>query len=361
MSDWLSGREQDIGFRRIQRTRADEIFDPDTDVEAPETREFRPPIKTAGWALLGLLAVLAPSVLGPLGLSSATRTLALATALMGLQVLLGYAGLLSLGHGALIGIGAWLTGVAVTEMGVAVELAIPLAAIVGAGVGILIGLPALRVQGVGLALLTLAVAVSFPVLHRKFVGPLGKVYDDLVPPSWTGLQPGDDELWSYGLAVIATTVMYLALRQLLGGRFGRSLRAVRDDPIAAAAFGVPVARVQLGAFALSAAAAGVAGAVLVARTPFVSGADYPFQFSIQLFAVALLVGADRPLGALAGALVMTQLPRTLSALGWVGLEDLIYAVVLLVIIRGFRGRGVGPWFRDQLVASRLGQPRRPPI
>ncbi|MCP3853709.1 MAG: branched-chain amino acid ABC transporter permease [Actinomycetia bacterium] len=360
MSDWSSGREEDVDFRRIQRTRGDEIFEPGLDVEPPDTREFRPPIRLAGWALVALCAVLTPSVFGPLGLSAATRTLALATALLGLQVLLGHAGLLSLGHGALIGIGAWLTGVVVTEMGVAVELAIPLAALVGAGVGVLIGLPALRVQGIGLALLTLALAVSFPVLHRKFVGPLGKVYDKLVPPVWTGLQPGDDELWSYVLAVIATTVVYLALRELLGGRFGRSLRAVRDDPVAAAAFGVPVARIQLGAFALSSAAAGVAGAILVARTPFVSGADYPFQFSIQLFAVALLVGADRLLGALGGAIVMTQLPRALSGLGWVGLEDLIYAVVLLVIIRGFRGRGVGPWLRDQLVTTRLGQPRKRP-
>ena len=103
------------------------------------------------------------------------------------------------------------------------------------------------------------------------------------------------------------------------------------------------------------------GALLVARTPFVSGADYPFQFSIQLFAIVLLVGADRPLGALAGAIVMTRLPEGLSALGWVGLEDLIYAIVLLVIIRVFRGRGMGAWFHDQLVTSRLGQPRRPPV
>ena len=136
---------------------------------------------------------------------------------------------------------------------------------------------------------------------------------------------------------------------------------MRDDPIAATSFGIPVDRVRLGAFALSAAVAGIGGAVLVIRTPYVYGPDFPFQLSIQLFAVVLLVGADRLPGALFGALLLTRLPPTLRAVGLVGLEDLLYAVMLLVVIVAFRGRGVGPWLHRRLVAGRLGRPIRVPM
>jgi branched-chain amino acid transport system permease protein len=323
-------------------------------------RRFRTSAQVAGWSALAGAVVVAPVVLDELTLNGLTRTLALAVTLMGLQVLLGYGGLLSLGQGAMLGVGAWMAGVFATDLGVRPDVAIPLVALAMAAVGVAVGLPALRLEGIGLALLTLALAVSFPLLHQKYVGPLGKVYDRLTPPRWTGLEPNETERWSYVVAALAATVTYLIIRLVLAGPFGRSLRAVRDDPVAAAAFGVPVARVRVAAFAVSAAAAGVGGAILVARTPFVHGQDYPFQLSIQLFAMVLLVGSDRLLGALAGAAVITQLPGLLSDLGWIGLEDLIHAVVLLVVILGFRGRGVGPWLNDRLVGGSLGRTRTGP-
>ena len=319
-------------------------------------RELRPAARLGGWLLMAAAAFAAPAVLDPIRLNSLTRALALAAALLGLQVLLGYGGLLSIGHGAMLGIGAWVTGVLMTDFGLRAELAIPAAGLALAAFGVLVGLPGLRLSGIGLALLTLAVAVSFPILHEKFVGPLGKVYDELVPPSWTGIGTDDGHVWSYALAALSIAALYLGLRLLLSGRFGRSLRAVRDEPIAAASFGIPVDRVRLAAFAVSAAAAGVGGALLVVRTPYVYGPDFPFQLSIQLFAVVLLVGADRLPGALAGALILTQLPRALGSFGLAGLADLAYALVLLVVILAFRGRGVGPWLHRRVLMGRLGRP-----
>lgn len=324
-------------------------------------RELRPSARAAGWLAFVALAALTPAVVGPIWLSSLTRALALAVTLLGLQVLLGYGGLLSLGQGAMMGLGAWVAGILISDNGLAVEAAIPVTAVVLALIGAVIGLPALRLSRIGLVLLTLAVAVSFPLLFQKFVGPLGKAYEAVTPPAWTGLAATDDDLWAYILAVVVTTVAWVGLRLALSGRFGRSLRAVRDGPQAAAAFGVPVARVRLAAFALSAALGGAGGALLLVQTPFVYGPDFPFQLSIQLFAIVLLVGPDRLAGAVAGGLLMVVLPRFLSAVGLIGLEDLVYALVLLGVIVAFRGRGIGQWLHDRLVVGSLGRDRRPPV
>ncbi len=330
-------------------------------VERPphHRRELRPAVRLAGWVLLALAAMAAPFVVDPIQLSSLTRSLILAVTLLGLQVLLGYGGLLSLGQGAMLGVGAWVAGMLVTDAGLGGLAAIPVTAVALAAIGAVIGLPALRLSRIGLVLLTLAVAVSFPLLFQKFVGPLGKAYQPAPPPAWTGLAASQDHVWAFALAVAVTAVTYLGLRQLLDGRFGRSLQAVRDEPQAAAAFGVPVARVRLAAFALSAALAGAAGAVLLIQAPYVYGPDFPFQLSIQLFAVVLLIGADRLAAAVAGGLFLVLLPRFLSVVGLVGYEDLVYALVLLWVIVAFRGRGIGPVVDRWLVTGPLGRDRPP--
>ncbi len=323
-------------------------------------RELRPTARLLGWVGLAGAAVLAPSLVDAIWLSNLTRALALTVSLLGLQVLLGYGGLLSLGQGAMVGLGAWVAGVLIGGNALTPELAVPATAAVLALVGTAVGLPALRLSRIGLVLLTLAVAVSFPLLFQKFVGPLGKAYELGPPPAWTGLTAADDDRWAYWVALAVTALAYLGLRLALSGRFGRSLRAVRDEPQAAAAFGIPVARVRLAAFALSAGLGGAAGALLLVQTPFVYGPDYPFQLSIQLFAVVLLVGTDRLAGALAGGLLLVVLPRFLSAVGLIGLEDLVYALVLLAVIVAFRGRGIGPWLHGHLVTGELGRDRRAP-
>ncbi len=324
-------------------------------------RELRTVARLAAWLTVAAAAVAIPAVVDAIWLSTLTRALALTITLLGLQVLLGYGGLLSLGQGAMMGLGAWVAGILISDNGLSAELAIPVTALVLAVVGVAIGLPALRLSRIGLVLLTLAVSVSFPLLFQKFVGPLGKAYDIADPPAWTGLAPTDDDLWAYAVAVVVVTVAYGVVRLTLSGRFGRSLLAVRDGPQAAAAFGIPVARVRLTAFAMAAALGGAGGAIFLVQTPFVYGPDYPFQLSVQLFAVALLVGTDRLAGALAGGLLLVLLPRFLSAIGLIGLEDLVYALVLLAVIVAFRGRGVGGWLDAAVVRGDLGRDRSPPI
>ncbi len=370
MSDWLHrGAEEDPGPSARLPGRSDWLApDPVTDrrraIRAARPpayqRELRTLARVAGWLVVAAIAVAVPSVVDAIWLSILTRALALTVTLLGLQVLLGYGGLLSLGQGAMMGLGAWTAAVLIGDNGLSVELGIPITTVLLALVGAAIGLPALRLSRIGLVLLTLAVSVSFPLLFQKFVGPLGKAYDIADPPDWTGLAPTDDDVWAYGLAVVVAVVAYGSVRLTLSGRFGRSLRAVRDEPQAAAAFGIPVARVRLMAFAMAAGLGGAGGALLLVRTPFVYGPDYPFQLSIQLFAVALLVGTDRLAGALAGGLLLVILPRFLSAIGLIGLEDLVYALVLLAVIVAFRGRGVGGWLDAAIIRGDLGRDRRIP-
>lgn len=368
-SDDQAGTEAEVGRQTLLPGRGDWlapdlVVDRRREVEAARPpahlRQLRPSARLGAWAILAAVALLIPSLVDPIWLGNLTRALALTVALLGLQVLLGYGGLLSLGQGAMIGLGAWVAGVLIGDNGISPELGIPATAAILALVGVAIGLPALRLSQIGLVLLTLAVAVSFPLLFQKFVGPLGKPYDAPPPPAWTGLAPTDDDRWAYWVAVVVGVVAYGGLRLVLAGRFGRSLRAVRDDPQAAAAFGIPVARVRLVAFALAGGLGGAAGALLLVQTPFVYGPDFPFQLSIQLFAVVLLVGTDRLAGALAGGLLLVILPRFLSAIGLIGLEDLVYALVLLAVIVAFRGRGVGGWLHTRLIVGSAGRDRRAP-
>jgi len=371
VSDWLrQGTDQDPEPPARLPGRSDWLApDPVAD-RRRAIREARPPAhqrelrtlaRVGAWLAVAAVALAMPSIVDAIWLSTLTRALALTITLLGLQVLLGYGGLLSLGQGAMMGLGAWTAGILIGDNGASAELAIPVTAVVLALVGVAIGLPALRLSRIGLVLLTLAVSVSFPLLFQKFVGPLGKAYDIADPPGWTGLAPADDDLWAYALAVVVTVVAYGAVRLTLSGRFGRNLRAVRDDPQAAAAFGIPVARVRLTAFAMAAGLGGAGGALLLVNTPFVYGPDYPFQLSIQLFAVALLIGTDRLAGALAGGLLLVILPRFLSAIGLIGLEDLVYALILLAVIVAFRGRGVGGWLDATIIRGDLGRDRRTPM
>ena len=301
-------------------------------------------LRAAPLVAIAVFAVVAPAVFGPADLHRVTRGLAIGVTLLALSYLLGQVGLLSLAHGALMGIGAVAAAHVLREWGWPYLAAPPAGAALGLAVGAGIGIVALRVARLHLALFTLAIAVSFPILLRRYGGgPLGTPVPERAHPTapeWTGLAGHDEEVWQFLLVAVGALVAYVAVRNLCRGAVGRAVTAARDDPVAATAFGINVVATGVAAFAASGAVAGWAGGLVMLDTPFVIWTDYPFIFGIELFALVTIMGRGHLLASLLAGLIYTLLPVWLADRGFVGDETLLYAAFLVIVVVVFRGRGL---------------------
>ena len=283
----------------------------------------------------------------------ATKVAFFAVAFAGLHILSGRLGLISVGHGAFIGVGALGAAHAIDDVGVPFLLAPLAGALAGAAFGALIGVPSLRLPGAYLALLTLAMAMVLPIAMRKIDGPLGyRVDGDLRPPAWTGLSESQTDVWQYLLVILVGAAIVGGLQLAISGRFTRSLIAARDEPTAAAAFGVHVSRVRLIGVAASAGLAGAAGGLSLYASPLVAGSQYPFSLSVSMFALMLALGASRLWTALPASFILVMLPQTLIALELPVWEPIIYATLLLIMTRISRGKGLVELFEQRQLAKR---------
>jgi branched-chain amino acid transport system permease protein len=304
----------------------------------------------------------------PSFVTEASNVVGFAMAFLGLSLLTTRLGLLSLGQGALTGVGAIAAMHSVNDYGLPPSLMPLVGLAVGFVAGALIAIPSLRLPGAYLALLTLSLAVAFPIILRQIDGPLpvllGNTTDkgfqpvEFLPPSWTGIDDADEHLWEYWVIIIWAVVALLLVRQLLRGPVGRAFIACRDDPLAAAAFGIPVRRTRLFGVALSGALAGFGGALLVIPTPFTDQAQYPESLSIKMFALAMVTRGTGALGAIPAATFLVLLPVWLEDRGWVrdgeliGLlrsEGFIYAALLLGTAYLSKGRGAGAIYQRLFV------------
>ncbi|HEY5099204.1 MAG TPA: branched-chain amino acid ABC transporter permease, partial [Gaiellaceae bacterium] len=200
----------------------------------------------------------------PFGLSDYHRGLAASVAvyliaILGLNVLTGYTGQISIGHGAFMAIGGYTTAIMSHYHNTNLILTLPLAFVITFGCGVLVGLPALRLSGVYLALATFALAVSIPQLPLKFSkftgGSAGISASKSVSNSWL-----------YGVSWSTAAIAFLFTWLVLRGRTGRAFRAIRDSEVAATSSGVTLAIYKTLAFGVSAALAGVAGSLFVLAT-----------------------------------------------------------------------------------------------
>jgi branched-chain amino acid transport system permease protein len=268
-------------------------------------------------AALGLgIVVLA---LLPMPLSE-FRTVQLATvgayfiAILGLDVLTGHSGQISLGHGAFMAVGGYTTAILMANHGVRDLWTIPIAAGVAGGIGLLAGIPALRLSGLYLALATFGIAVVLPTILKKFDHFTGGSTGITLfgKPTQTGHGAGvwgmTNNEWLYALTWTVAVFLFLVAWWLTASRFGRSLRAVRDSELAAAASGVNRAAYKVGAFGVSAAFAGVAGALLAINVAYVSPDTFPIQLSLYLLVGAVIGFYGSIWGAILGALAIQFLP-----------------------------------------------------
>jgi branched-chain amino acid transport system permease protein len=233
------------------------------------------------------------------------------TALAGLTMLTGLNGQISLGHGALMAVGAYTVAILVGRDGWAIVPALAAATVSTAIVGTLLGAVAARLRGPYLAGATLAFAVGLPGLADRyphaFGGENGLTIPPPAPPSGLG-STFPLERWEAWIACATALVAFLALSNLQRSRVVRVMRAVRDDEVAAQLSGLDVARIQITAFVVSAACAGLAGGTLVVVTQLAAPGAFTLALSLALLTGIVLGGLGSLPGALWGAIVLVMLP-----------------------------------------------------
>jgi branched-chain amino acid transport system permease protein len=267
-------------------------------------------------------------------------------ALLGLNIVTGYTGQISLGHSAFMAIGGYTTAILVADHGVRDLWTIPLAGLVAGGAGFLVGLPALRLSGLYLALATFGLAVAMPDLLRwdklESVTKGGQAIQLFGSPALTGKGFEDVDLFGHSVTftravdyltwTIAFVLLVIAWL-LLRGAPGRAFRAVRDSEVAAASSGVSIAAYKTFAFAISAAYAGIAGSLLVIAVAFADPQAFPAKLSLTLLVGVVVAGLGSSWGLLAGAAFIQFLPDLAVHVSKAqGVPDTIYGAALILIV-----------------------------
>ena len=234
----------------------------------------------------------------------------------GLTVLTGLNGQISLGHGALMAVGAYTTAALLLHTHLPLIVILLLSIVSGTVFGAAVGAVAARLRGPYLAGATLALAVALPQIpkHYKYFGrDQGLTVNPPLPPGWLGTN-FPLERWGAYICLIGAVVVVVLLANLVRSRYGREFRAVRDDEIAAAVAGIPVARTQVRAFMISAACAGLGGGLFALVIPTVGPGGFPLQLSIQLLVAIVVGGLGSLTGAIIGAIVIVYLPGWANAI-----------------------------------------------
>ncbi len=289
--------------------------------------------KAVGWALLAGFLYWIPTYYPESVVTALTKTVCLAIAALGLNLLTGYTGQISVGHGAFFGIGAYTLTILVTDHGWGYPAAMVVAAALSFVVGVIVGLPALRIKGLYLALVTLGLASLFPLAVKRFSdltgGSQGKrLRPPLRPPEGSGLA---NDQFIYYVTIAVAVVCFVLVRNLVRSRVGRSLIAIRDNETAAATMGVNITRTKLAVFGVSAMLAGIGGALSVLDSRFVNAGSYQIDRSIEIL-VAVVIGgvasiAGPILGAVAVVFVPDRLPENLAV--W---KPVMFAALLIGLV-----------------------------
>jgi branched-chain amino acid transport system permease protein len=281
-------------------------------------------------------AVLPVLVLGPYEARLVTRFVALSVALVGLQFVLGRAGMLSLCHGAFVGIGSYSASLATSRWGWSYLVGLALAPVAAFAAGAVVGLLALRIRATYLGPVTLAVAVAFPMALKRFSWltggssglPLG---EGLRPPAWTGITPERAYVWAHLVVVLVAALALLAAHNLNRSPVGLAVRAVATGPVPATSSGVPVRRYRVASFGIGAAFGGVGGALLVLDTPIVGADSYDLFRSLGYYAAVVVGGTTAVGGAVVGAGLLTAVPWLLGAYSLRMSQNLVFGGLLLLV------------------------------
>jgi branched-chain amino acid transport system permease protein len=326
-------------------------------------------LRLVAWRRLGVAAAIVLAAALPFGLSNyhvfeLTLVMIYAIAVLGLNILTGYNGQISLGHGGFFAAGAYTAAILMHRYGVPYWATLPAAALVGFALGVLFGLPALRFEGPYLALVTLAMAVATPQTLKYFSwtgGQQGIHLSKAMPPP--GL-PLDRDRWLY---LFALAVLLIAIRiaaNVLNGRTGRAWMAIRDHSIAAAAMGIHTARYKTLAFGTSTLFTAVAGALSAIVVGFVAPESFSLFVSLSFLVGSAVGGIATIGGAIIGGFFIEFVPNFANAISdaapWA-----VYGVAMLAFMyampRGVVGslRPFAAWLQTRWTRGPAAQPISP--
>ena len=341
---------------------------------------MRVALRIAGYGALAVAIVLLPFTLGEFRVTQFTYVAVFAIALMGLSILTGITGQISLGHGGFMAIGAYVTAILSVNHGVPDLLTIPLGGLAAGIVGFLFGFPALRLAGVYLALATFALAVIVPSLASAFgdiTGGTAGILLDL-PTSPVGAITPDKWLYYVSWAIAAT--LFVVALLFLRGKRGRALRAVRESELAAVSSGISLSEYKTLAFGVSAFYAGIAGSLYAILNFIVTPGTFPVTLSILLLAGLVIGGAGSLLGVLAGAVfvefiplyagdVLAPLINTAQRLGvpvgdvdptTPGVPAVVYGAILLLVLIAMPNGAAGLVHRARALTKQVYSRQNPP-
>src|SRR5467141_3674768 len=306
------------------------------------SRLRRPPPRAWLVAAFALVLVGLPSIVTSFESSEWTLVLIFTIAIMGLNILVGYSGQISLGHGAFMALGAYTTAILVHRYGLNYLATIPVAGLLAGIVGLVLGVPALRLSPLYLALATFALAVVTPSLIKRPADLTGGVQGILIrqpdPPQFaqdafaaiTGTLMTSDQ-WIYYISLFCALVLFWLAWNLVRHRPGRAMRAIRDGEVAAAASGVNIPAYKTLAFAISAFYAGTAGSLYGLATGFVSPDTFPVSLSIQLLVGAVVGGLASIPGPLLGAIFAYFIP--IESNQWVPSQTWIPSQIVATVVK----------------------------
>jgi len=242
-----------------------------------------------------------------------------------LDIVMGWTGLYSFAHAALMGIGAYTAAIMERDLGTGFWINLPLGMVVAGVFGFLLGLPLLRTQGHFLAIMTIAFQTIVYLVMSQWTGFTGGQYGIEVQPV-----AGFTSLSSYFYLVLAvSTVLLVAIALLTRSRFGDTLQAIRDDETLARTIGINSKVMKLVAFAISSAFAGAAGVLLAYHIRGVTPDDYTVMASATIVAMVVLGGRGRFWGPVLGAVLLIALPELLSSLA--DYKHIFYGAVLILV------------------------------
>jgi branched-chain amino acid transport system permease protein len=311
------------------------------------------------YGVLGAVLVIAPFALSEYWLAQLSFVLIYSIVGLGLMLLAGFTGQVSIGHAAFLGIGAYTQGV-LTNMGWPFPLALAAATLLSAAVGVVVGTPALRVKGIYLGIATLASGFIIEEVFARWESVTGgNAGLHVKAPDVFGWKLESDTEFYY-LCLVLCVVTTLGVLNLLRSPTGRAFVAIRDSEISAQSMGINLAYYKGLSFAISAAMAGIAGALYAHKIQFLSPEQFSLIQSIDLLLLVVVGGLGFVHGAFLGAIFLITMPQ-LIALGkdWLppaigqaaGLQAVVYGLVLVAFVlfepMGLYGRWlkVRTWFQ----------------
>ncbi|MEP3475465.1 MAG: branched-chain amino acid ABC transporter permease [Hyphomicrobiales bacterium] len=291
----------------------------------------------------------------------ASSILSYAIAVMGLNVLMGYNGQISLGHGAFFAIGAYTAAICIDQFAIPFAITPIIAGLVGMIAGWLFGKPALRLEGVYLALATFALAIATPTVLRsdlfaKWTGGVQGLFL-VINPAWEWTSLDLDQ------SIYLTVAVYFAIfswitHRLVKGLNGKAWIASRDNSIAAQAMGINVTRAKTRAFVFSTLACSIGGSLQAIAIQFVAPDSFPFFLSIALFTAVVVGGLCTPLlGPILGSAFIVLVPNVTEEV-WQGGSWAVYGAIIILVMaiqpKGLAGMLI--WLKS-IFSSRIGSKR----